>query len=96
MAREKSPAAIRPQMNYETRPLEQQKASEFCPDLHPDGYPDITQGPSGVDEAVRDRESFSERNRRLSQQIDPETQERVQLMTKKQYMEFLKKSLRAF
>lgn len=83
-------------MSYETGPLEQQETGEFRADLPTDGHSDISQGAPGMDTEIRDRESFSERNRRLSQQVCPQTGERVQLMTRKQYLESLKKGLKDF
>lgn len=44
---------------------------------------------------VREK-NFSDYNRELSQQIDPETGERVQLLTKKQYVKFIFSLLKEF
>ncbi len=40
--------------------------------------------------------NFSDYNRELKDQTDPETGERVTLLTRKQYVELLRKSLRTF
>ena len=39
---------------------------------------------------------FSSYNREMCQQIDPDTQERVQLLTKKQFLELTTKKLTEF
>lgn len=40
--------------------------------------------------------NFSDRNREISQQVDPETGEKVQLLTKKQFLDLQKKELKSF
>lgn len=47
------------------------------------------------DESGR-RKDFSSWNREMRDQIDPETGERTQLLTKKQYQDLLKKGLKEF
>lgn len=53
----------------------------------------LSPGREGNPEAGRD---FSSWNREIKQQIDPDTQERVELLTKKQFLELQKKLLKEF
>jgi hypothetical protein len=50
-------------------------------------------GREGVEPSGRD---FSAYNREIRSQIDPQTQERVELLTKKQFLDLQKKKLKEF
>jgi hypothetical protein len=51
---------------------------------------------SGHEEELIRHKDFSSWNREMRDQIDPETGERTQLLTKRQFRELLRKQLREF
>ena len=61
---------------------------------HPSG--EEPHPPSADDPGELRLKDFSAYNRELSQQIDPETGERVQLLTRRQFEKQLRKSLKDF